>query len=330
MRAVQVSAWGQPPTFTPSAPEPSTPTSDDKVQIKVIGSALPQLVRSQTAGTHYTTKTATMPYTPGADGVGLTPSGEMVYFNSIMSGGGFAEQIVVPKMFTYPIPVPASSSEEEKKKLGINLAGLANPAMASWMALRTRVAPAQLPENGWTLLILGGASLSGQVAIPLMRHLGATKIIGAARDATALSALGFDERVVLSSEDPSKTVYDPALLNGVDVIFDFIYGDHAAHLLHSLPSDARTARAVTYVQIGAMGGSSIPLDAVNLRTRNLTIVGSAPGSWSLAQMAKETAVMIKVMAEVIGSKDVAPLRIRKLEEVEEAYADKKVRTVFVP
>ena len=68
---------------------------------------------------------------------------------------------------------------------------------------------------------------------------------------------------------------------------------------------------------------------MNLRTRNLTIVGSAPGSWNLAQMAKETAVLVKVLAEVIGTKEVAPLKFRSLEEVEEGYAG-KVRTVFVP
>lgn len=327
MRGIQVTAWEKPPKFSDTVPEPVPPTLDDKVLLKVVASGLPQLVRLQSAGLHYSSKAAGLPYTPGADGVGLTPDGKLVYFNSIGGGGGFAERIVIPKVVTFPVPIPESiaSNDEEVHKLAINIAGLGNPAMASWMALRTRVA--HLPEK-FTVLILGVTTLSGQVAVPIARYLGAGKVIGVARTLAAMQKLDLDERVVLA-EDPTATDYG-SLLDSVDVILDFLYGPPASHILAALPTNTLTARPVTFVQIGSVAGSTISLDAFLPRSKNLTIVGSGPGSWSIPQLSRETVTMVKMLAETIGSSEFTPLTIRKLEDVDEAYADKKGRTVFVP
>ena len=52
----------------------------------------------------------------------------------------------------------------------------------------------------FAVLMLGATSASGRVTIPLMRALGAKKVIGAARDKATLEFLALDATVVIQSE----------------------------------------------------------------------------------------------------------------------------------
>lgn len=321
MRAIQVTAWGTNPAFFPDAVEPQ-PTSPEQVSIRVLASGLAGVVRSQSTGKHYSVQGAPLPYTPGADGVGLDPEGNLVYFISIATGGGFGETIVVPKQVVYPIPLPSPSiTDADKKALAVQIAGLANPAMSSWMALQTRTS--DLPKD-FTILILGVTSLSGRVAIPLARHLGAGRIIGVARNASAMAPLALDERIAL--ED--TTSYTPETLGSVDVVLDYLWGAPAAQLLASLPSNARAARPVQWVQIGMLAGDELPLNGAILRSKNITLRGAGPGSWSLGQLAKEMGALVGVLAG--GGLGEFDFVVRKFEEVEAGFADRKARTVFTP
>ena len=154
MRAVTVSSWGATPEFSSSCRDPATSSEEESVTLKVLASGLHQLVRLQATGTHYTNLNKPLPYIPGADGVGLTPTGEEVYFNSILTGGAFAESITVPKKGLTPIPEGADP---------VVIAGLANPGMSSWMAFAGRVDP-PLRED-FTLVIMGATAISAKVAI---------------------------------------------------------------------------------------------------------------------------------------------------------------------
>src|ERR1700709_2295447 len=102
MRAITISSFGSQPSFTAMHPPPCDAT-DDQVNIRVLASGLHQLVRAQAAGTHHSVKTKPLPYILGADGIGVTSDGQTVYFNSIMSGGGFAERITVSKALVTPV-----------------------------------------------------------------------------------------------------------------------------------------------------------------------------------------------------------------------------------
>jgi NADPH:quinone reductase-like Zn-dependent oxidoreductase len=307
MRAITVSSWGATPAFTSSHPEPSS--SDDTVTLKVLASGLHQLVRAQAAGTHYSTKTTTMPYIPGADGVGETPDGKRVYFNSIATGGGFAESIAVPKQSVTPIPEGADP---------VVIAGLTNPGMSSWMAFAGRVDP-ELPK-GFTVVITGVTAISAKVAVQFARAKGAGKIVGVARNAKELAAIAdLDERITLAT-DPGET--DFSSLGDVDLILDYLYGPAVVALLNQLKSSVPTQ----FVQIGTVAGNDIALPGAVLRSKNITIRGAGPGAWAMSQFAKELPGLLEAVAKLPDMQ----LTTRKLEEVTTAWGNKKERTVFVP
>ncbi|OCT48629.1 alcohol dehydrogenase [Cladophialophora carrionii] len=307
MRAITVSSWGAAPAFTSSHPDPSS--SEDTITLRVLASGLHQLVRAQAAGTHYSTKTTTMPYIPGADGVGETADGKRVYFNSIAMGGGFAESIAVPKQSVTPIPEGADP---------VVIAGLTNPGMSSWMAFAGRVDP-ELPK-GFTVVIMGVTAISAKVAVQFARAKGAGKIVGVARNAKEMAAIAdLDERIVLAT-NPGET--DFSSLADVDLILDYLYGPAVVALLNQLKSSVPTQ----FVQIGTVAGNDVALPGAVLRSKNITIRGAGPGAWAMSQFAKELPDLLDAVAKLPDME----LTVRKLEEVDAAWGHKKERTVFVP
>lgn len=308
MRAITVSSWGAAPEFTSSHPDPAK-SSEDTVTIKILAAGLHQLVRSQATGQHYSVKTTNMPYIPGADGVGETPDGKRVYFNSIATGGAFAESITLPKSNLTPVPEGADP---------VVIAGLTNPAMSSWMAFAGRVDP--VPPKGFTVVITGVTAISAKVAVQFMRAKGAGKIIGVARNAKEMASISdLDERIV-TADDPSQT--DFSSLGDVDLILDYLYGPALVALLNQLTSTVPTQ----FIQIGTVAGPDIALPGAVLRSKNITIRGAGPGAWQMSHFAKELPGMLEQVAKLPDMQ----LTVRKLEDVEKAWANKKERTVFVP
>ncbi|KAK5058901.1 hypothetical protein LTR84_011165 [Exophiala bonariae] len=306
MKAITIANWGAPVTFTADHPSPPAPSSE-QVTLKVLAAGLHQLVRGQVTGTHYTTKTATLPYVPGADGVGITPDGRTLYFNSIQTGGAFAESITVPKAVTTPIPSGADP---------VQVAGLLNPGMSSWMALKTRT---EGLRSGFTVVIVGVTAISGKVAVHFARSLGAARVIGIARNQKELAAIDLDERIVLK-DNPAETDYSS--LGDVDVILDYLYGPNILALLQALKSSVPTQ----FVQIGTLASQDIALPGAILREKNITLRGSGPGAWSFPQFGKELPLLLEAVSKLPDM----DLKQRKLEDAEAAWAAKRDRTVFVP
>ena len=79
MHAAIVEDFSRPPRFG----ETSVPVANEgEVLLQVRAAALSNLVRGQANGSHYSSP-ATLPFTPGIDGVGIVPAdGSRVYFIS--------------------------------------------------------------------------------------------------------------------------------------------------------------------------------------------------------------------------------------------------------
>ncbi|KZT12260.1 GroES-like protein [Laetiporus sulphureus 93-53] len=315
IHSAQVTSWGAPPTYT-TIPAPPTPSENSEiVRIRVLATGVHQLVRSRAAGKHYTS--GALPHTVGVDGVGtILPEGKTVYFITLRTGGGsFAELVNVPKPWVFDLPMGVKPEA---------IAAMVNPAMSSWMALKTRVDMQQLPKDGWTVLIVGATSTSGTIAAALARKLGAKRIIGVARNATKLSAVPNLDSTLALLEPIIST--DFSQLGEVDVILDYLYGPIAAHLLSSLP---RQRRPMQYVQIGTVAGPDIALPGAALRSKNLTIRGAGPGAWSFEELSRELPEMLTMLGEVEPPK----IRIEKLSEIERVWGEKDMdgeRLVFTP
>ena len=304
MHQAQISEWGQPPKYT-EVPEPPAP-GPDEVRIELIASGLHRVVLSRASGNHYSS--GSLPHVPGIDGVGTVDDGKNVYFSSF-SVGSMAEYVDVPKRSVMELPQGVDP---------VKAAGITNPAMSSWMAMKTRTT--NLPKD-FSVLILGATSASGRVAIPLAKSLGAKRIVGGARNKAALEKLGLDESIIIADE-PSKT--DFSTVGDVDVILDYIYGPLTSHLFSSL----QTSKPVDYVHIGGLGGAmEITLPGAILRSKTLTIKGSGPGAWSMQEVGQHLPEMLKALKDVPEQ----PVKVAKLADVESEWSSSgSERLVFVP
>ena len=303
MHQAQITGWGEAPKYI-EVPELPTP-GPDEVRVKVLASGLHRVVRSRASGRHYSS--GSLPHLPGVDGVGETDDGHKVYFFTFATGT-MTEYVNLPKRSLLPLPEGVDP---------IQAAGIINPALSSWMAFNTRTS--NVPKD-FTVLILGATSASGRVAIPLARSLGAKKIVGGARNKDALDSLDLDQRIIVET-DVEKT--DFSSLGDVDVILDYVYGPLAEHLFKSLKSST----PVQYVHIGALSALTINLPGEVLRSNNLTLRGSGPGAWSMA----ETVAVLPELLAALKHVPEQPVKAVKLADIEKQWtSESSGRVVFVP
>ena len=304
MRQAQVAEWGQPPKCieVPELPPPS----EDEVRIKIIATGLHQVVRSRASGKHYLS--GRLPHVPGVDGVGTTDDGRTVYFSSF-AVPSFSEYVNMPKASVMPLPEGIDP---------IQAAGITNPAMSSWAALKLRTS--NLPKD-FSVLIVGATSASGRVAVHLAKSLGAKRVVAAARNRSALDSVGADETIVLADE-AEKT--DFSTVGEVDVILDYVYGPLTVHLLSSI----KAVKPVDYIHIGALSGQmEIILPGAILRSKNVALRGSGPGAWNPQELGKIMPDLLTALKTVPPQ----PVRTAKFADVESEWSNKtSERLVFMP
>lgn len=305
IHTAQVTAWGSAPKYV-SVPAPETAALESGiVQVTLLAAGLHHIVKSRAAGKHYTS--TTLPHIPGVDGIGLLPSGKKVYFNTMATGGSMSELVNVPLAATTPLPDGLDP---------VKAAALLNPAMSSWIALKTRTT--NLPTR-FTVVVLGATSTSGNVAISIARAFGAGKVIGVARNAASLEELDLDDRIVL--KDP-VTETDFSSLGDVHVVLDYVYGPAMVHLLSSLKSKVPTQ----YVHVGAVSQQVAELPGAVLRSKDITIRGAGPGAWSMEVLKGELPKILEALRDVKERN----IKVVKLANVEKAWSESEDRIVFVP
>lgn len=310
MRAVQIRDGTNSPNYA-SVSKPPHSESSDEIQLKVLATGLHQVVRSRASGIRYTN--TSVPTIPGVDGVGEAADGQRYFFICFKQGGSFAEYINVASRHRFPLPSGLDP---------VKAAGLVNPALSSWMAMKARCE--NIPYD-FSVLIMGATSASGRLAIPLARAMGAKRVVGCARNEEALKSLRLDDYIVLQDAVESTSFSE---LGHVDVILDYVYGPPAIHLLKSL----RTERRTQYVVIGSLAAYSDPsaleisIPGSVLRGKNLVLRGSGLGAWDLEAVGEEMGALLNVLLSIKDEK----ISVKKLEDVEMAWNEAGERMVFVP
>lgn len=304
MHTAQVTQWGTPPQYLETVNLPAN-IGPGQARIKVHGVGLHALVRARASGTHYSSKS--LPHVPGTDGVGTLEDGKLVYFSTFATGGSYSDFVDVPTEAITPLPDGVDP---------IQVAAFMNPGLSSWMAMKTRCQP--LPPS-FSVLILGATSASGSIAVSLARALGASTVIGCARNTTAMESLGLDKMIELKT-DPSLTDFSPA--NGVDIVLDYVYGPATEQFFKTV----KVTKPLQYVHIGALSGPEISLPGSVLRSKDLTIRGSGPGAFSHEAMHDEVPHLLRAF---VGAKPLA-VRVAALKDVATTWNEKGDRTVFVP
>lgn len=228
-----------------------------------------------------------LPYTPGVDAAGVrTDTGQRVLVNGV--AGAYAELLAVAEEKLRPIPDSLSASAA---------AALGVAYMTAWAAL-----VAGGLSSGERLLVQAGSSGTGQAAIDIGRHLGATVY------ATASS--GKSDR--LRELGVEALAYDDERLEklGADVVFDPVGG---AIFAGSLAALAVGGRLVTP---GALDNPIITLNLWSLVGKGASIIGIRGASVSGEQLDH--------LIELAGAGKLRPVIDRELPLAEAAEAHRLI------
>lgn len=320
MNAAVVESFSAPPRYASFA-DPVAGEGETIVQVTAAG--LHQIVKSLANGSHYGS-TGKLPFIPGVDGAGRLEDGSRVYFSGSRSPfGSFAERTVAPRAFTLPLPDGLDDAVA---------AGIANPGMSSWAALKLR---AQFMP-GESVLILGATGVAGRLAIQIAKRFGARRVIAAGREPEMLNQLGAlgADAVVSLSQDPEALIAAYRrewAAHKIDVVLDYLWGHPAESLLAAISQKGlqHAASRVRYIQIGSIAGPTISLAAETLRSSGLELLGSGFGSVPIARILESIAGFF---AEAAQKSFVFDIKTAPLREVEAMWNSNEpgARLVFQP
>ena len=188
------------------------------------------------------------PYLAGIEGVGeVVAVGDAVSGVELgahvigvgIAGGAFAEYMVLPALGAVPVP----EGWADQQALGM---------VVSWPTALAALKPLGQIEAGRTVLIHGAAGGTGQAAVKMAKHYGATVIAAAAPEKhEAVRALGADHVIDSRGGDIAGEVRGLTDGAGVDLVLESVGG---STLEASLAAAKRvTGRVVVY---GLPGGEA--------------------------------------------------------------------------
>lgn len=266
MNAAVLHTFDRPPHFE-QFPDPIA--EENELIVHVQAAALKPVDKQVANASHYTSPRA-LPVVCGTDGVGLLEDGTRVYFaGSRPPYGAMAQRTVISRHRSFPLPENVDD---------VTAAALINPGVSAWLTLAYR---AKL-VRGETVLILGATGVTGKLAAQIAKLLGAGRVVAAGRNEQELSTLhesGADAviRIDKPGQDLRESFSYEAGDTGYGVIVDYLWGRPTEALLDSLTRKefAKVESETRLVQVGESAGPTISLPAAVLRSRALTILGTA-------------------------------------------------------
>lgn len=189
------------------------------------------------------------------DGAGRFRVGDRVC--ALVPGGGYAPYAVTPEAQALPVPGDLSTVEA---------AALPETFFTVWINVFGHGAL----RAGETLLVHGGTSGIGTVAIQLGRAFGATVLATAGSPAkcAAMVELGVDRAIDYRAEDFVAAARDATGGRGVDVILDMVGGSYVERNYRAAAERGRI------VQIAVLGGARAEVDITPLMVKRLVHTGS--------------------------------------------------------
>ncbi len=211
------------------------------------------------------------PPPPGASPVpGLEISGEVVALGegsaeallgqnicALVSGGGYAQYCLARADLCLPVPAALSLAEA---------AAIPETLYTVWHNVFER----GWAKEGETLLVHGGTSGIGSMAIMLGKHFGLTVIVtcGGADKCAAALGIGADHTIDYKNSDFAEEVARITGGKGVELVLDMVAGDYVMRNLKCLADDGR------HVTIAVQGGLQATINMAEVMRRRLTLTGS--------------------------------------------------------
>jgi NADPH:quinone reductase len=176
---------------------------------------------------------------------------------ALANGGGYAEYCVVPAGQCLPVPASLTLAEA---------AALPETLFTVWH----NVFQCGHLRDGEVLLVHGGTSGIGSLAIALARLYDVTVIVTCGADAKCAEALrhGATHAINYQTIDFKEEVLRMTGGRGADVILDMVAGDYTQRNLDCLAEDGRL------VTIAVQGGVMAQINVGKLMVRRHTLTGS--------------------------------------------------------
>jgi NADPH:quinone reductase len=185
---------------------------------------------------------------------------------ALVAGGGYAEYCVAPAPQCLPIPRGMDL---------VHAAAVPETAFTVWTNLFQR---GRLTA-GETVLVHGGTSGIGTMAIQMARALGARVFAtaGTVEKCAASVALGAEQAFNYREVDFVQATLDATGGRGVDVVLDIVGGDYMQRNIDVLALDGRL------VMVGQLRGTRSEINTTPIFRKRLTITGSTLRARSVAE-----------------------------------------------
>ena len=176
---------------------------------------------------------------------------------ALLGGGGYAEFVAVAAGQVLPVPTALTM---------IEAAAIPETLFTVWTNLFERA----YATEGDTVLVHGGTSGIGTMAIALGTIFGLTVIVTAGSDekCAAAVALGAAHAINYRTEDFVARVQDITGGTGCAAVLDMVGGDYVPRNLQCLADDGR------HVSIAVQGGPMATIPLFEIMRRRLTLTGS--------------------------------------------------------
>lgn len=295
MTVVAISKPGGPEVLIPeqrSVPQPGP----DEILVKVMAAGVNRPDVAQRSGAY--------PPPPGASDLpGLEIAGEVVAVGSnakrhkvgdkvmsLVAGGGYAQYCIAQDAQAMSVP-PALSIKEA--------GALPETLMTVWHNVFERGGL----KAGETLLIHGGSSRIGTMAIQLAKAFGAKVFVtvGSQDKCDACLKLGADRAINYKTEDFVAVVKEETNKEGVNLILDMVAGDYVDRNYDAAAVDGRI------VQIATLNGPKVNVNIAKVMVKRLTHTGSTLRPRTNADKAAMVAAIEQKVMPLLREGRVKPL-----------------------
>jgi NADPH:quinone reductase len=314
MTVIGISKPGGPDVLVPET-RAVPPPGPDEILIRVAAAGVNRPDVAQRSGSY--------PPPPGASDLpGLEVAGEVVALGanarkhrlgdkvmSLVAGGGYAQYCLAQD--AQAIAVPAALSMQE-----------AGATPETLMTVWHNVFERGTLQPGETLLIHGGSSGIGTMAIQLAKAFGARVIVtvGAQDKADACLKLGADRAINYRTEDFVAEVKTATAGAGANVILDMVAGDYVERNYEAAAVDGRV------VQIALLGGAKATVNFAKLMVKRLHHTGSTLRPRSNADKAAMVAAIEARVMPLIRDGRVKPLMDSSFPLEKAADAHRRMET----
>jgi len=314
MTVIGISKPGGPEVLVPETRAVPRP-GPDEILIKVLAAGVNRPDVSQRQG-HY-------PPPPGASDLpGLEVAGEVVAVGSnakkhkpgdkvmsLVAGGGYAQYCIAQDAQAMAVPPSLSIAEA---------GAIPETLMTVWHNVFERGAL----KARETLLIHGGSSGIGTMAIQLAKAFGAKVIVtvGSKEKAGACLKLGADRAINYKTEDFVAEVKAATSGAGANVILDMVGGDYIERNYAAAAVDGRV------VQIAFLGGPKATVNFTGLMVKRLTHTGSTLRPRSNADKAAMVAAIEAKVMPLLREGRIKPLMDSSFPLEKAADAHRRMET----